>query len=300
MKSIIALLVLIIINSACQVGAQQLPELVANRIAFCNANLDESLIPKLKIEFQELEDYYIKEGLLRDNSGLSYLAVFEQIAEEGNLKITTDLETKTIEEADFSVLRTCSFKLLSDDEMGELTPRHLELSIQVNDELGNDASLDDIALSITKNMTATDFDLKYYKLSSLLSFYVLSKSPVIDLTSEPTIDLNTIKDRLFIELNAQNEVSVSGKVSSMNELKSLILIFLSKDIETKALEITAEKSALYESYIKLLDLLNECYLDLRNQRSQEVFGKPMSELSKEELTIIMQRVPKNIIINKPN
>jgi hypothetical protein len=298
-KSAVNLLILSILVPLNQVFAQQIPEMFADRVAFCNSNFDKSTASQLRLEFQELENYFIKNGLLKDSSGLSYLSVYKQIAKEGDLKFITDLQLKTMETTDLSILRSCSFVLLSQHEMEELTPRHMALSVEMSNEVGNDISLSKIASIITENLTAKDFDLQYYKLTSLLAFYVISKSYEIVGSLVPTTDYSKIKNRILIELNDKDELTISDTTSSMEEVKNSIYKFLSNDIDNKAIEVTAMKQSTYAAYVELLDLINEVYTDLRNQKSMQTFGKPLSELSKDELETVKQQIPKNVIYNKP-
>ncbi len=72
-KSAVKLLVILIAIPLNQVFAQQIPEMLADRVAFCNSNFDESTTSQLRSEFQELENYFIKKGLLKDSSCLSYI-----------------------------------------------------------------------------------------------------------------------------------------------------------------------------------------------------------------------------------
>ena len=50
----------------------------------------------------------------------------------------------------------------------------------------------------------------------------------------------------------------------------------------------------YEDYTKAMKLITTAYKELREEVSAEVFGKPLAELSDEQMQVIYRAVPMNV------
>ena len=55
----------------------------------------------------------------------------------------------------------------------------------------------------------------------------------------------------------------------------------------------------YEDYTKAIKLITTAYLELREEVSVEIFGKPLAELSDAEMQVVYQAVPMNVSEAEP-
>ena len=55
-----------------------------------------------------------------------------------------------------------------------------------------------------------------------------------------------------------------------------------------------DRATSYEDYTKAMKLITTAYKELREEVSAEVFGKPLAELSDEQMQVIYRAVPMNV------
>lgn len=290
------LILVIVFSQAC---AQKTPEIIADRIDFCNSNFEENLLPQLKTEFERLEKHFIENGLLNDNSGRSYYSVYETITKEDGLSFVSDYSSPIIDSIEFNIISKCFYQLLTTDEINELTQRHYEASLKIYQPIEGDVSPRMITQKIIDNLMESDFDLKFYKLSSLLTFYRMTAPKGIDLLINGKGSNKNIELWFSIELGANDQLSVLANKITLDELTTELQNFLGNTTSEKAVEITASKDASYEAYINLLDAVNERFDIIRNQEANNKYGKSLDELTKTELDDIKKSIPRNIRINEP-
>lgn len=286
----------IIVNQSC---AQKVPELIANRINYCDSNYSDELTPSLIIELDELENYFVQNGLLENNSANSYYSVYKKIARDDNFNFTLDLSFPLLDSIGFNILSKCFFKLLSNDELDKITIRHFEASKKIYAPFNGSVSPGKIAQRIVDNLTEDDFELQYYKLSSLITFHKMSNPPGNNLFATTPTYSDNIEEWLSIELNEQNQLKVSGVTKSIEDIVNLVSEFLQGDLTKKAIKITSLNGAKYNAFIELIDVVKSHYNKIRDNEAKREFGKIFSELSEMEAQKIKKLVPLNIIVIEP-
>lgn len=278
MRHIFILTILLVINS--NLFAQKLPNFVQERIEFCDTYFSDAQAIQLQKELNELENYLVKNGLLADKSGSSYRAVYERIVKENDLNFEIDTTFELLDTLEFQVYTGCFYKVLTSKQLSELTFKHQVAANRIAEAYDGDITPGIIAQRIIDNLTLDDFELEFYKVSSLLTFYRIASTakaldfglPKFDIITNP--NLETIE----VVLDADGLIKIENCILSLDEAKKRVYQFLSTEPNKKGVEVSASRSATYESFDRLMDMLNSVYSTLIKE-----YGS----------------VTRNIIINEP-
>ncbi|MGY6559789.1 MAG: hypothetical protein ACXIT9_10985 [Nitritalea sp.] len=260
--------------------AQDLPRFVQERIEFCNSNFSEKLETQLQIELNELEKYFIDQGVLVDGSGASYRAVYEGIAKENDLNFTIDKNFEILDTLDFELSTNCFYKLLTKEQLSQLTSRHQKIAEHINSAYDGNISPGVVAQRIIDNLIIEDFNLEFYRISSLLTLYRISHPKsnldfgLPDWATNSEKDLDTIE----IFLNENNEIEINGELSTLEKAKDTIYNFIYKHPQKRGVAFSSSRFALYESYLVVNDMIDSTYTQLKAELGE---------------------IPKNIIFKEP-
>lgn len=259
--------------------AQEPPTFLQKRLDFCNSNLSDEQTAQLRKELTSLEDYFLTNGLLNDKSGTSYRAVYKQIAQENDLIFEIDTAFELLDNLDFQVYTSCFYKVLTPEQLTQLSPRHLEAAQRISENYDGNVTPSLVAQRILDNLTNDDFELEYFKVSSLLAFYRTASPSTLNLllpsstgTDNPNIQT------IHVILNAKDQILIDDKTFTIESAKQVIYNYLSTEPEARGIELTASRGASYEAYIKVTNMFNT------------VYSKLTSELGE---------IPKNIMFNEP-
>ena len=277
MRHIFVLITFLILISP--LSAQELPQFIRERIDFCDSKFSDEQAKQLLEDLNELEDYFIKKRLLKDKSGISYRAVYERIVNENDLSFEIDTTFELLDTLGFQVYTSCFYKALTPEQLSALTLRHQEAAERIANNNEGDITPSIVAQRILDNLTIDDFELEFYRVSSLLTFYRIAyPAPSLDL-GLPNLSQNTDTDIETIELvlNKNNQIEIEKNILTLEEAEEKIYQFLLTEPLKKGVEFTPSRDASYESYLELLEMLNSVYDSLK-----EEFGN----------------IPKNIIFNE--
>jgi len=262
---------------SASIFAQEPPKFIKEKIAFCDSSMSEAQAIRFRRALNELENNFIEEGLLANNTGASYRAVYQQIADTGDLNFEIERRIGFLDSLSTEVISGCFYKVLTTAEIAQLKPRHQKAAERIT------APVDDvnpalIAQRIVDNITLEDFNLEFYQVSSLLTFYQIASPKALDLTiselsKEADPDLETIK----IFVNDQDEIEINGKTSSLDAAEELIYQFIAAKPHDRGVEFSAASGAAYQTFLEANEMLNAVYTDLK-----EAFGD----------------IPKNIIFKR--
>ncbi|WP_420580359.1 hypothetical protein [Reichenbachiella sp.] len=260
--------------------AQKSPNFLQEGLDFCNTNLSDEQTTQLRKELTNLEDYFLTHGLLNDKSGTSYRDVYKQITQENDLIFEIDTTFELLDNLDFQVYTSCFYKVLTPEQLNQLTPRHLEATQRISSSYDGNITPSLVAQRILDNLTADDFDLEYFRISSLLTFYrISSPTPSLNLGLPDFGRLdNPNIQTIHVILNANNQILIEDKTLTIESAKKAIYDYLSAEPEARGIELTASRGASYEAYINVTNMFNS------------VYSKLTSELGE---------IPKNIIFNEP-
>ncbi|MDR7130497.1 hypothetical protein J2X69_002853 [Algoriphagus sp. 4150] len=278
MKKIFTLSILLITSQL--LFAQELPVFLKERIDFCNSNFTEDKAIQLRKELNELENYFVRKGLLADKSGISYYAVYERIAKENDLNFEIDTTFELLETLEFQEYTTCFYKVLTSEQLSQLNSKHLEAAEKIAEDNDSNITPGIVAQKIINNLDASDFDLEFYKVSSLLAFYRIA-SPMTSLNfglpefgKTTASNIQTIK----VELDKDSKLKIDNNTLTMDEARQRIHEFLLIEPNLKGIELTTFRNTPYKSYLEVIEMFNSVYSDLNKN---------------------MGNVSKNIIINDP-
>lgn len=259
--------------------SQEYPYFVQENIAYCESNVSDKQAIQLREELKELEDYFVKKGLLKDKSGSSYIEVLKQIALDNDLYFNIDRDFQILDELGFEIYSRCFFRVLSPEDFSQLTDRHLKAAQKITEANSQEISPGVVAQRILNNLLDEDFELEFYKVSHLIAFYIISnKGSVLDLfeTNPSQADFSEIME-VFLDEN--NRLKIDGSNVSFDQLKEKVHEFLLINPNEKAIELGSSMGTSYDVYLQVKEILSLVYSELKVEDGD---------------------VSKNIIYKKPN
>ena len=262
--------------------AQELPKFIQDRLDFCDSNLSDVQANQLRTELDDLENYFVTKGLLTDKSGTSYKAVYEQIVKDDDLNFSIDITFELLEELDFQVLTDCLYKLLTLEQLTQLTFRHHEAAERISSNYSGNLSPRLVAQRIVDNLSTEDFELEFYQISSLLIFYRISYPAPEIMTGLPNFDQSSESPSLLtikVYLNEESQIIINNSKRTIKQAENFIYDFLKSEPSKKGIEISASRNASYASYSELLSVVDSVYTNIREQSGSDI--------------------PKNIIFKEP-
>lgn len=260
--------------------AQDLPKFIQNRLDFCDSNLKDEQVTELRKELNDLEDYFLMNGLLANDSESSYRAVYEQIVKQNDLIFEIDTTFSLLDNLKFQVYTSCFFKVLTPEQLSQLTQRHQKAVERISGDYEGNVTPGLVAQRILDNLTEDDFKLEFFKISALLSFYR---------TSSPTSSLNlglpafsqggnTNIQTIQVILNENSQIVIDNNVFTAAGAELAIYEFLSVEPKMRGIEFMASRGASYETYLITTEIFNSVYSKLKSEKGD---------------------IPKNIIFREP-
>ena len=163
-----------------------------------------------KALFWETRDYLIRKGLLHDETGTSYRAVYKWIANDNDLNFKIDTSFQLLDSLEFKVYKNCIYKLITDEQLSRLTVRHLRAAERITQNYTGNLSPGMVAQRILDNLTADDFNLQFYKVSSLMAFYKIAYSSPSLLIKSPDAYINTSSGlkTMKVRLNHEDQIRI--------------------------------------------------------------------------------------------
>ncbi|MBQ6953652.1 MAG: energy transducer TonB [Bacteroidales bacterium] len=118
--------------------------------------------------------------------------------------------------------------------------------------------------------------------------------PVSQVKAQVSKDVN--RENLFIvRINSADKVFFGNKVTQdEEEMVQMAKGFLKQHGRDTRFSLQADRGTSYGAYVRMQELLRRVYSEVRNEKAQEVYGKPMSELTVEERNQINYLVPVGI------
>lgn len=274
------LLLLLIYNSSF--AQNSIPESLEEKMQYCNTNFSDILVSEIKKDFQALELHFIKKGLLIDNSGSSYYNVYEKIAEKGTFDFQTNYSLRKIDSINKSTFKACFYKLLTADQLNNLTDRQVDVMSNLAIGFQGNVNLSEVGKRFVNLFVPDDFQLEYFQYMSLYSFYLMSQptSNLFSIIPDHGVTIETL-ETVVISLDENDEISAFGKKVTIEEARELVAELCISD-SISVIEMYSSRSASYESYINLLKAINEPINEYRNRKSKEKFGIEYSELAVEQ------------------
>lgn len=264
----ILILTLFLTSSSAGLFAQEIPGWVRSKVAFCDSNLSDAQAIQLRLELSELEDYFLEKRFLADRSGESYRSVYEQIAKENDLNFEIGKSFDLLDSLEFEIYTGCFYKVLTPEQLSQLTSRHLKAAERIAESYEGDLTPGLVAQRVIDNLTAEDFELEFYRVSSLLTFYgIASPLPQI-LSTIPEFDpadSSSLLGIIKVQLDGESQLVVDGKRFTSKQVEELLYEFLKEEPSKKGVEISTSRSASYESYLNLRSSIDSIYVLLEEE-----------------------------------
>lgn len=124
-----------------------------------------------------------------------------------------------------------------------------------------------------------------------------------------------IKDRnlMVISINRNNEIMISNDVTSIDDVQNSVKSFIdnnglgncdycngtkisqfSEHPFKAIISLNYDTQSSYNTYVKVQDEIEKAYNNLRQTYANYFFGKPLSELNKNEIQIVKNKYPKKV------
>ena len=106
----------------------------------------------------------------------------------------------------------------------------------------------------------------------------------------------TKRENLFVvRINSADKIFFGNKATQdEEEMAKMAKTFLKQHGKDTRFILGADRGTSYGAYVRMQELLRRVYSEVRNEKAQEVYGKPMSELTVEERNQINYLVPVGI------
>jgi biopolymer transport protein ExbD len=260
---------------------------------------------------EKLESVYIKHNILKSSEGISYVNLvskFENSESSLNLdskELKTDLNNVNIP----SIIHCSDFKLLT-DTIAYKSSRIFELTTKIH-EIVESGYFGSIFL-IFINLTETDFNHNYFKLTFLTTLTNYIQHPVMQRKLPPMPDENSeyeeIKQRniMTVLIDSSDNILINNKIVSFKKIyKVTRKFFLNKNndanlpekeekelpkvgkvyITKGVISLQTDRNTNYKTYLQVQNELVKAVTDLRNEFAQKHFGKNFDDLSEEDQDI---------------
>ena len=265
---------------------------------FCEENFEEDLRDSLRREFWELEDYFVRKGLLEDKTGESYYQVFLTISENNDNTFEMDTSFSLLEKIDRNRLVTCYYKALNQHELDQIKIHHLFSLNNVTHSHDGVRTPGQIATRIIENLSAEDFEQQFLKIMSLLTFYYTSNLSNQSIAKQAYTDWET-KTTLEIYLDSINEIYIGKRKKTLEEVADTVNYFFNNEQTGKALVINSSRKALYQSFKELVDVVTKVLMKNKNERANEIFEQDYYQIIREEKVMVDQQLKLKIVFKEP-
>lgn len=232
----------------------------------------------LKRLISDYEQLLIVEKIISDNSGKSYLNVFQKIAnrEDFEFNAAESLLQKwsEFEKPDQEKIRACQSNL----QLGTQTTKDGELLMLI-DSLVATSNLEpySAAAGVLSILNEEDLNLDYYKLKTFFVFSLIRSDSGLN-REALEIDTSNLNDPLEIYLNEKNEVFVSDEKINLERLKELIKEYEASNKAKSHILLDANRETKYAFYQEVQMVIVNGIKELRNELSLEKYDTPFEEL----------------------
>lgn len=317
MKKLTALIALVTLVLGCGVEAQPTDTRFEVQMMECVYASYPDKGTSLKKAIVDYEALLVEEGILEEASGKAYVKFLEDFGKNEALPTSPSIVFssfyKEVPNAEF--LMSCSDALANvPDPKGEAMDEALE-GIQYTD----DFTPSGITSRMLTVLNEEDFELNFYKLKifNILQTAVTPMGierklpPIVDTPPPPPPLPENIID---ISVKEGDKIYINGKRAGLDQVGISVKEFLTQKAGVEYVEIEGlgkqektlgvvylsnGKHTYYDAYIAVQNRIVEAYAELRDERSQKLFGKSYCELSKEEGKVIKELIPHRLYEFEP-
>lgn len=262
-------------------------------------------------ELADFSNYLVENGQLENANGQGLYSFYEEIVRTKDISISIDTEQflHLMDPSVFQYSRTpyCQQKLKNVGPSSLASSKVFDLNYELQEMYATtDISLHPgtIAEIILKVFEPSDLELNIYRANTLLIIFTTSNPDLITLPSSENLSSEQKESEVLeidvptflISIKEGENFFVNGEVMSISEMENLLKQFLSSNPKEHLVKMDSSGDTAYRLYIEVLDGVMAVYKNIRDQKSEELFGKVFDELSDTEREKIVELVPKRMII----
>ena len=103
-----------------------------------------------------------------------------------------------------------------------------------------------------------------------------------------------------VALDAQDQLTCDGKTATLQELQEAVTAMAQVNRTGHVVSIQVDRATTYEAYFRMQDAIVGAYHRLREQYSQEHYGRPYHRLTADERSLVNDYFPQRISEAKNN
>ncbi|MEL0653314.1 biopolymer transporter ExbD [Algibacter sp. TI.3.09] len=273
-------------------------ERIENKLMECNNQKFDDNGKQLKELISDYESNLIKANIISDNSGKSYLKTISEISNGIEPKekpfYSFGEMLNGIEKKQNSTSNVCLQTVISDStKYDSKTFVRFQSTLENAIRNAGDLKIELLATEISNVLLEKDFELDFYKMRAFLLFDMLGPHNGINkVVPKKNYDL---KNALRIYLNKENKIFVNNTEIKLKNLKSKVTQYY-KDNESKSIiSIKTDKETMYSDYITVQNEIQSAINLVRDNLSNQKYGKKYSDLNTDEQKLVNEQYPKTII-----
>jgi len=296
MKKITILIFLILISISCKSQDRKV-EKIFNECYFSSMPNQGK---ELKQYHKEYESLLISNGILIDNSGVSYYNLFKKIMRSEITDTKTNFSfIDSINKLSYIDLihynQNCTDKIKSLDIYKKSNTYRFEKAMDsLKDPYNDQIKMMD---GIIRSLNEKDFELDFYKIRALLVMERMHSIP--ELFEEKVYPEIQLKTAFKVILNKNNEIVFNGEKVSNDNLDILVENYLRNERTNSLIIIDTYRDVKYGDYVKFIESFEFVFSKLRNELSKVKFHKLFENLTENEKEIIDKEYSFEIKENTP-
>lgn len=276
----------------------------------------------------KVENVLIKNKILENNSGQSFVNVFTKLSNDINLETDNQqliIDINSLKNIPTNLYCRDSNFISNQDSAIYKNSKYFELHKELeNVKIKGDIVPKSLATAILKVLDSTDFENKYYKSIGLLMITRLIQIDEYDtglsFKLDPTcndfgINLQPeAQNILNLRIDNKDQIFANGEPIKLKKLKNVIVEFISKKSEQQEIElplsgkqmstkgvvsIKSDRETSFAVYIQVQNELKSTYDQIRNQYSKRIFHKGYHNLSLVQQDEIRRIIPQQILEKNP-
>jgi biopolymer transport protein ExbD len=124
-----------------------------------------------------------------------------------------------------------------------------------------------VARRILDHLSPEDFDLEYYRVSSLLTFYQIATPAEESLVEwfDSTEKKDLPVEVVSVYLDQENSIYVNATRVSTSEGEKIIYQILKRNPTQTVIEVTVAREALYDSFLQCREMIDAVYSKIESE-----------------------------------
>jgi len=243
----------------------------------------------------QFENELIEQHILKDRTGKSYREIYKQIYSETEIefkpsKVFTD-SIRSVNKYYFQIFLDCEGKYMNTENYINSKTNKLKTALESLNKSGKfEPKI--IAKVILSNLDNNDFELDYYKFRTIQIVNFINVS--FNTNNKNDILMGDIENAFKIHIDRNNGIFVNDKKVSVEQLRLLIKKYEKENKTESIFLVKANSEALYKTFIKVNNAINDEINSLRNQLAIEKYNMNFNQLSEKQKKGIIEIYPQKV------